>query len=349
MPKSPLEYNHKNIKIDGLNFHYVDEGPSDGELIILVHGWPELWISYKNQIDYLSAKGYRVIASDLIGIGGSEGPKVTDIKNLEAKGLNKYTFKSNCEALKYLVREELKRDQAIFIGHDWGSMVVWRMAKYFPDVVKALGSLCIHYEPPFDGYLDLDTMIEFIPAMEYQRDIAYKNFESECNNNKELFFDTMYQYNGWKEGVPDDIRDTGEGHLRLIDLKSIHEMVKQIKVYKPSFTPEEFKYLCDQYTPTVIANSCNYYRTHYLNFQDERVLMESHVIDQPVLMVHATKDITNTFYEDLAKEPGTKEFCTNLTLKTIDGDHWIQLNKSDEVNQVIGDWLAGLKAGKSKL
>jgi hypothetical protein len=48
----------------------------------------------------------------------------------------------------------------------------------------------------------------------------------------------MYQYNGWKEGVPDDIRDTGEGHLRLIDLKSIHEMVKQIKEYKPSFTPE---------------------------------------------------------------------------------------------------------------
>lgn len=67
----------------------------------------------------MSAKGFRVIASDLIGIGGSEGPKVTDIKNLEAEGLNKYTFKSNCEALKYLVREELKRDQAIFIGHDW--------------------------------------------------------------------------------------------------------------------------------------------------------------------------------------------------------------------------------------
>jgi soluble epoxide hydrolase/lipid-phosphate phosphatase len=42
MPKLPLEYNHKNIKIDGLNFHYVDEGPSDGELVILVHGWPEV-------------------------------------------------------------------------------------------------------------------------------------------------------------------------------------------------------------------------------------------------------------------------------------------------------------------
>jgi soluble epoxide hydrolase/lipid-phosphate phosphatase len=54
-------------------------------------------------------------------------------------------------------------------------MVVWRMAKYFPDVVKALGSICIHYEPPFDGYLDLDTMIEFIPAMEYQVLITNQN------------------------------------------------------------------------------------------------------------------------------------------------------------------------------
>jgi soluble epoxide hydrolase/lipid-phosphate phosphatase len=63
--------------------------------------------------------GYRTVAVDLIGIGGSEGPKVTDIHNLEAEGLSKYTIKSNCLALKHLVNEELKRDQAIFIGHDW--------------------------------------------------------------------------------------------------------------------------------------------------------------------------------------------------------------------------------------
>jgi soluble epoxide hydrolase/lipid-phosphate phosphatase len=63
--------------------------------------------------------GYRCVAVDIIGIGESEGPNVTDKHNLEAEGLNKYTYKSNCQALNYLVKEVLKRDQAIFIGHDW--------------------------------------------------------------------------------------------------------------------------------------------------------------------------------------------------------------------------------------
>ncbi|KXN69914.1 alpha/beta-hydrolase [Conidiobolus coronatus NRRL 28638] len=337
MTKSPLDYNHNYIKIDGYDFHYVDEGPKDGELVLLVHEWPELWICYKNQIAYLSSKGYRVIASDLIGIGGSEGPKVTDIHNPEAKGLSKYTLKSNCVALKYLVREKLKRDQAVFIGHDWRSMVVWRMAKYFPDIVKALGSLCIHYIPPAESYLDLDSMVEHIPALEYQRDIAYENFESECINNKELFFEATYQYSGWKRDVPSEIKSSGESYLRLIDLESIYEIAKQ-----------EFKYLCNQYIPTVIANSCNYYRTRLLNYQDERALMKNFIIDQPVLMVHATKDISINF-KHLGGENNTKKYCTNLTLKTVVGDHWIQLNKKDEVNQILGDWLASLKTRSSKL
>jgi soluble epoxide hydrolase/lipid-phosphate phosphatase len=63
--------------------------------------------------------GYRCIAVDIIGIGESEGPNVTDKHNLEAEGLNKYTFKSNCQALNYLVKKVLKREHAIFIGHDW--------------------------------------------------------------------------------------------------------------------------------------------------------------------------------------------------------------------------------------
>jgi soluble epoxide hydrolase/lipid-phosphate phosphatase len=63
--------------------------------------------------------GYRCVAVDTIGIGESEAPNVIDKHNLEAEGLNKYTIKNNCQALNYLVKEVLKRDQAIFIGHDW--------------------------------------------------------------------------------------------------------------------------------------------------------------------------------------------------------------------------------------
>ncbi|KXN69923.1 alpha/beta-hydrolase [Conidiobolus coronatus NRRL 28638] len=338
MTKSPLDYNHKYVKIDGYNYHYVDEGNENGELLVFVHGWPELWICHKHQIEYFSKQGYRCVAVDLIGFGGSEGPKVTDKHNLEAEGLSNYTLKNNCKALNYLVKEELKREQAIFIGHDWGSLVVWRMSQYFPETVKALASTCIDYVAPAEKFIDLDTVIQHIPAMEYQRDIAYKNWEDECRENKRMAFETVYQYNEWK---PDVQLPSGKRYLRLVDLKKNSEFIKQFKNYTPVYNEEEFEYFLSQYTDQNIANSCNYYRTRLLNFNDERELADKHYINQPALMVHATRDVTNDFYID--REPDTKKYCKNLTYKSIDGDHWIILNNKDAVNTAIHDWLKDLK------
>ncbi|KXN69911.1 alpha/beta-hydrolase [Conidiobolus coronatus NRRL 28638] len=328
MTKSPLDYNHKYTKIDGFSYHYVDEGSQDGELLVFVHGWPELWINNKHQIDYFSKLGYRTIAIDLIGIGGSQGPKVTDVHNLEAEGLT----------LKHLIKGELKRDQAIFIGHDWGSMIVWRMCQYFPEIVKAVASTCIHYTPPMEKFIDMEALIQFLPGMEYQKDIGYRNWEEECKKHKSIFFEAMYQYNGFKNKEENSDAEIFE---KLTDLKASYERIKLAKNYTPVFNEEEFKYFLDQYSDQVIANSCNYYRTRLLNHRDELELMDKIYINHPALMIHATEDVSNKFYVKF--EPATKKFCTNLTYKVIEGDHWIILNKGDEVNEAIHSWLSALK------
>ncbi|KXN67106.1 hypothetical protein CONCODRAFT_73220 [Conidiobolus coronatus NRRL 28638] len=211
------------------------------------------------------------------------------------------------------------------------------MPQYFPDTVKALASTCIDYIPPAENWIELDDLIKINPVFEYQRDIAYKNWETECKENKKQFFEVIYQYQGIKPGVEPPSENPG---FRLVDVKTMYEGVKYLRNYDPMFTDEEFDYLLSQYSDQVIANSCNYYRTRLLNYKDEREISD-HYIHHPVLMVHSTGDITNKFFID--RDPPTKEYCKNLTFKSIEGDHWIILNKKDEVNTHIHEWLKELK------
>lgn len=115
------------IKVNNIQLHYVEEG--SGELVILLHGFPEFWYSWRNQIPVLSKK-YRVVAPDMRGYNLSEKPaNVSDYNmNMLAKDI--------AELVKALGEEK-----AIVVGHDWGAAVAWAVAALHPEVVKKLAIL----------------------------------------------------------------------------------------------------------------------------------------------------------------------------------------------------------------
>src|SRR5215470_12663367 len=105
-----------------------------GPLVVLVHGWPESWYSWRHQISALAAAGYRVAAPDVRGYGGSDKPAP-----IEA-----YAIREMCADVAGLI-EGLGERQAILVGHDWGAPIVWNTSLFFPDKVRAVAGLSVPY------------------------------------------------------------------------------------------------------------------------------------------------------------------------------------------------------------
>ena len=117
------------IKVNGIQLHYMEEG--QGELVILLHGFPEFWFGWRKQIPVLSKK-YRVVAVDMRGYNLSDKP--TDVQSYKIDIL----AKDIAELVKVL-----GEDKAIIVGHDWGGAVAWVAATLYPQVVKKLAVLNI--------------------------------------------------------------------------------------------------------------------------------------------------------------------------------------------------------------
>src|SRR5215471_17147597 len=103
-----------------------------GPLVVLVHGWPESWYSWRHQIPALAGAGYRVAAPDVRGYGGSDKPEA-----IEA-----YAIKEMCADIAGLVTA-LGETQAILVGHDWGAPIVWNTALFHPEKVRAVVGLSV--------------------------------------------------------------------------------------------------------------------------------------------------------------------------------------------------------------
>jgi len=122
-----LELEHQMITTNGVVLHVVQAGDPNGELVILLHGFPEFWYGWRKQIDYLVKAGYRVWAPDQRGYNLSEKPQ----------GIDAYVVSTLAADVIGLI-DAAGRDKAYIVGHDWGAAVAWTTALRYPDRVKKL-------------------------------------------------------------------------------------------------------------------------------------------------------------------------------------------------------------------
>src|SRR5205085_5701228 len=109
------------LEANGLSFHVVDEGPRDGDPVVLLHGFPDSSWMWRNQIPALAAAGYRVIAPDLRGYGQSDKPEGTDAYRMPV-------VVADVDAIMRAVGVE----RADLVGHDWGAALAWSVAASLP-------------------------------------------------------------------------------------------------------------------------------------------------------------------------------------------------------------------------
>ena len=116
-------WRHQFIITNGIRMHYVIQG--EGPLIVLLHGFPEFWYSWHNQIPFLAENGYTVVAPDLRGYNETAKPR---------KG---YDISTLLLDIKGLI-EGLGQQKAIIVGHDWGGVLAWTFAMSYPMMTECL-------------------------------------------------------------------------------------------------------------------------------------------------------------------------------------------------------------------
>jgi len=116
-------WSHRSVTANNTRFHVAESG--DGPLVLLLHGFPEFWWTWRQQLESLSQAGFRAVAVDLRGYGGSDKPP---------RGYDLITAASDAAGLIRALGEA----NAVVIGHDWGGLIAWTMAVYQPKVVRRL-------------------------------------------------------------------------------------------------------------------------------------------------------------------------------------------------------------------
>src|SRR5579862_1854789 len=116
-------WTHRTVSANGTRFHVAAAG--DGPLVLLLHGFPEFWWAWRHQLTALSQAGFRAVAADLRGYGGSDKPP---------RGYDLITSAADAAGLIRALGEA----NATIVGHDWGGLAAWTLAAYFPKAVRRL-------------------------------------------------------------------------------------------------------------------------------------------------------------------------------------------------------------------
>ncbi|KAF0719290.1 Aste57867_1138 [Aphanomyces stellatus] len=313
-PDDP-SYNHQYAQINGIRMHFIDVGPRDGVPLVLVHGWPDLWFGWRYQIQALR-ETYRVIVPDNRGYGETESPLEPDT----------YGRKTICEDYEALL-DYLNLDKAVFIGHDWGGAVVWRMCLFKPDRVLAVASVCTPHLPRQPAYMPMDTFVKFLPSFQYQvllvQDDTPAFFAAHIHKFFRYLFETPLVHN------------YGSINDNFVALPKIEFAAPT----SPYVSPEDMAYYEAQYKKSGFATSLNWYKTRELDWHDMADVAQT--VPHQALFIAAGRD------EALppAMSKGMDAFVPNLTRHEIDhASHWVLVEAPEEVNAMLFDWLATVNA-----
>ncbi|CAA7388854.1 unnamed protein product [Spirodela intermedia] len=139
---------HRTVPVNGISMHVAEKG--EGPVVLLLHGFPELWYSWRHQIAGLASRGYRAVAPDLRGYGDTEAPASPAA----------YSVLHLVGDVVALI-DSLGQDKVFVVGHDWGAIVAWNLCLFRPDRVKALVNLSV----PFRYYYSDRKPVESMRAL----------------------------------------------------------------------------------------------------------------------------------------------------------------------------------------
>lgn len=314
IPCSPNDVSHGYVTVKpGTRLHFVEMG--SGPAICLCHGFPESWFSWRYQIPALAQAGFRVLAIDMKGYGDSSSPPE----------IEEYAMEQLCKEMVTFL-DKLGIPQAVFIGHDWAGVLVWSMALFHPERVRAVASLNTPFMPPNPNVSPM-KFIESIPVFNYQLYFQEPGVaEAELEKNMSRTFKSFFRASD-EMGFLTVEKATEMGGI----LVNTPEDPRLSKIT----TEEEIDFYVQQFKKSGFRGPLNWYRNTERNWKWNCKGLGRKIL-VPALMVTAEKDIV--LRPEMSKN--MEEWIPFLKRGHIeDCGHWTQIEKPAEVNQILIKWL----------
>ncbi|MET8638788.1 alpha/beta hydrolase [Streptomyces sp. NPDC004680] len=326
MSRHVAEIAHRMVPSPGGRIHLVEQGT--GPLVLLVHGFPESWYSWRHQLPVLAAAGYRAVAVDVRGYGRSSKPAATDAYRM-------LDLVEDNVAVVHALGEE----SAVVIGHDWGATIAANSALLRPEVFRAVGLLSVPYTPrggprPSELFARMGGDEEFYVSYFQQPGRAEAEMEPDVRGWLAGFYAALSADTMPAPGAPDPHFVGKGGTLR--DRFPVGR--------RPAWlSDEELDVYAGEFERTGMTGALSRYRNMDRDWED-LADFDGAPITQPSLFIGGSMDASTTWLADAIKAyPVTLPGLVGSHLLD-DCGHWIQQERPAEVNRLLTDWLAALPA-----
>lgn len=314
--------------------HYLAVGTPGSPAIVFVHGWPELGHSWRRQLECFAGMGFFAIAPDMRGYGLSDVPSRPEDYQVEA-----------IVADMVELADHLDLGDAIWVGHDFGAPIVWALAQHHPDRVRGIAALCVPYIP--NGFC-VENLIPLIdrtlypvdtfPAGQWDYQLYYRThadsvrrvFEADVRRTVRALFRAGNPRHMARPALSATVSATGwfSGRPSAPDIARDNNVLSEEDeaMYAQSLARNGF------------SGPDSWYLNHEVNLIYAARARANWRITTPVLFLHASYDtICDTLRSALA-EP-MRSWCPDLTEREIGSGHWMQLERPDDVNAALAEWI----------
>jgi len=295
-----------------------------GPLVLLCHGFPELWCSWRAQLAALAGAGFRAAAPDMRGYGGTDAPAEPA----------QYTMLHHVGDLVALV-QALGERQAVVVGHDWGAVAAWHAALLRPDIFRAVAGLSVPYLPP--GPVDPLAVLKRQGIerfyMQYFQTPGVAEAELEADVAASLRRIT-YSLSGDGKGGVATVLEPGRGFLHNTEDPAV----------LPAWVDtDDLAYAADEFRRTGFRGGLNWYRALRAGPQ-LLAPWRGAAVHQPSLFIAGDRD-------DVMKFPGSAAAVARFSqsLPNLRGSHflagaghWVQRERAADVNALLIEFLSGL-------
>jgi pimeloyl-ACP methyl ester carboxylesterase len=294
----------RRIDLGRITLAVTEAGPRDGPLVVLVHGFPELAYSWRHQIGPLAEAGYRVLAPDVRGVGGSDRPDA-----VEAYAISELT----ADVLALL--DHAGAERAVVVGHDWGADIAWKTAWLHPDRVAAVAGLSVPFVPNAPA-----------PPTRLMRE-----------GLGEDFYIVWFQEPGVAEAALErDVRRT-IATTRVWNAAWAAE--DEDPPTPPFMTDEHLAVYVDAYSRTGFRGGLSLYRNLDRNWEQTAPLQDRR-IEQPALFLTGERDPVREFMPAAAMDGWVTDLRESIVVPGA--GHWVNQEEPEQVNAALLRWLAGV-------
>ena len=311
-------------------------GAEDAPAIIFLHGWPELSLSWRHQLPVFAALGFRAIAPDMRGYGRSG-----------VYGRHEdYALEPIVDDMIELL-SALGRDRAVWVGHDWGSPVVWSLASHHPERCHAIANLCVPYLPGGFGPQSFLPLVDrsVYPEAQYPAgqwdyqlfyeenfDTARRHFEADVESTIKALFRKGNPALKGKPSRTSDVRRRGGWFAPL-------ERAPPVPLDSDVISEEDLAVYVSGLERNGFFGPDSWYMNHARNAEYARRARNGGRLAMPVLFLHGAYDyVCETITSRLA-EP-MRGSCEDLTEVVVPSGHWMAQERPVEVNAALTRWLA---------